>query len=132
MIWKLLLTLAVIAGAWLVLRNRYRREQLPVGETPPRLTSTRSQSADRIPRYAAYGLIVFMILASGAYLYLQWRDEYRIVTVRVINTQSGQTLTYQARRGDVAERHFQTLDGRIVNVADVERIELGGNDRLAR
>jgi hypothetical protein len=126
MILKLLLTLSVIGIAWLVLRNRYRAERLSARDTPPRLRSPPAQRANRIPRLAAYALIVFMILVSSGYLYLHWRDEYRIVTVRVINTQSGQTVTYQARRGDVAERRFQTLDGRIVHVAEIERIEMGG------
>lgn len=126
MIMKLLLTLGVIGVAWLVLRNRYRRSQLPLIQPPVRLAPPTTRRFDWTPRLAAYALIVCMILASGVVLYLQWRDEYRIVTVRVINTQTGQTLVYEARRGDVAMRQFQTLDGRVVSVADIERIEMGG------
>jgi hypothetical protein len=126
MFMKLLLTLGVIGVAWLVLRNRYRRSQIPAPSQPPRLQSPPARSNERLPRLAAYGLIAGMLLASGVVLYLQWRDEYRIVTVRVINTQTGQFLTYEARRGDVAQHQFQTLDGRTVYVAEIERIEIGG------
>jgi hypothetical protein len=127
MILKLLLTLGVIGVAWLVLRNRYRRSQLPAAEQPARLSPPVAKRADRMPRVAAYVLILFMLLASGVVLYLQWRDEYRVVTVRVVNTQTGQALTYEARRGDVAQHQFQTLDGRTVYVAEIERIEIGGD-----
>ncbi len=129
MFMKLLLTLGVIGVAWLILRNRYRRSQLPVIEEPARLAPPPTRRFERTPRLAAYALILSMILASGVVLYLQWRDEYRIVTVRVINTQTGRTLTFEARRGDVELRQFQTLDGRVVSVADIERIEMGGEER---
>jgi len=127
MFMKLLLTLTVIAIAWLVLRNRYRRSQLPAGEQSPRLAPPSARGSERWPRLAAYILITGMLLASAVLLYLQWRDEYRVVTVRVINTQTGQSLTYEARRGDVDPHRFQTLDGRTIYAAEVERIEIGGD-----
>lgn len=129
MISKLLLTLMVIAVAWLVLQHRAGRGRLPSTGQPPRFAAQPNPRTNRVPRLAAYGLILFMMLASGFYLFLQWRDEYRVVTVRVINTQTGETLTYTARRGDVGDRRFETLDGRVVSVAQIERIEIGGEFR---
>ncbi len=126
MILKLLFTLGVIGIAWLVLRNRSRRGQVAANEQLARISRPSIQQSNSTPRLAAYGLIVFMILASGLVLYLQWRDQYRIVNVQVINTQTGLSESYQARFGDVEERQFQALDGRIVKVADIERIEVGG------
>ena len=127
MITKLLLTLGVIAIAWLVLRNRVRQsEELNTRQQTASLSPPVSKVSHKTPRLAAYGLVLFMLGASGIFLYLQWRDEYRIVTVQVINTQTGQTVSYAARRGDVGERRFETLDGRVVQVADIERIEMGG------
>lgn len=126
MITKLLLTLGVIAIAWLVLRNRSRRGQVAAGERAAQLAAPAERRRDGAPRLAAYTLVVFMILGSGLFLYFQWRDEYRIVTVEVINTQTGHSVSYQARRGDVDARSFLTLDGRQVNVAETERIEMGG------
>jgi hypothetical protein len=129
MISKLLLTLSVIAIAWFVIRYRSRSGQLPSTTLPPRLSARQDKSNGSSLRLAAYGLILFMVLASGLFIFLQWRDEYRIVTVRVINSQTGETVTYMARRGDVEDRHFQTLDGRVVSVAEIERIEMGGDSR---
>jgi hypothetical protein len=65
-----------------------------------------------------------MVLVSGVLIYQRWQDGDRVVTVRVVDTQSGRSVTYQARRKDVEERHFVTLDGREVSVAETERIEL--------
>ena len=127
MIMKLLLTLAVMGIAWWILRNRYRQDRLSTNQQRLNLATPGAQSSVRIARLLAYGLVVLMMLASGLFLYLQWRDDYRIVNVRVINLQTGRAVTYAARRGEVGERHFQTLDGRIVQVADIERIEIGGN-----
>ncbi|KRT56502.1 hypothetical protein [Candidatus Endoriftia persephonae] len=130
MITKLLLTLGVIGIAWLVLRQRARRvRQIEAAERSPQLSAPAKPSGMVTPRLAAYGLVIFMILVSSLFLYLQWRDEYRIVTVRVVNTQTGESLIYEARRGDVEGRHFETLDGRVITVADVERIEMGRESR---
>ncbi len=130
MITKILFTLGVIGIAWLVIRQRSRRAEVTATEQPKRVAAQQHQVANRTPRLAAYGLIVFMILASGVFLYLQWRDEFRIVTVRVINSQTGDTVSYEARKGDVEAREFVTLDGRTVNVAAVERIETGAESRV--
>lgn len=128
MITKLLFTLGVIGVIWLMIRHRSRSEPVSLHRDAPHLiTQNTAQQRQNPARLAAYALIVCMILASGVILYLQWRDEYRIVTVRVINTQTDKAVNYQARRGDVDARQFQTLDGRIVNVADIERIEIGGD-----
>lgn len=129
MISKLLLTLVVIGIAWLVIRNRSRTSRISSPEQAARLSAPAPRVDNRTPRLAAYALILFMVLTSAFFLYLKWRDEYRIVTVQVINTQTGDVVTYQARRGDVEGRHFETLDGRIVTVAGVERIEMGGQSR---
>ncbi|MBT3057415.1 MAG: antitermination protein NusG [gamma proteobacterium symbiont of Ctena orbiculata] len=122
MIMKLILTLTVIAIAWLVVRNRQQRMQ----------AISHQGRADEAPRparnpllkWGAYLLLVMLLLGSGFFLYTQWRDLARVVTVTVVDTQTGRSVSYQARRGDIEERHFITLDGREVNVANSERIEL--------
>jgi hypothetical protein len=68
--------------------------------------------------------MAMLLLGSGAYIFMQWQDLSRVVTVVVVDTQTGRSVSYQARRGDIDERHFVTLDGREVNVANSERIEL--------
>lgn len=124
MFMKLLLTALVVAGAFLAIRMRARRPR-EVRVQPELLPPP----AERSPllRLGAYGLLVIMLGGAGFYLYHQWRDAYQVVKVRVIDTRSGQTVVYQAYKGDVAGRSFQTVDGRTVALAEVERLELGGD-----
>jgi hypothetical protein len=123
MITKILFTLGVVGLAWLFLRNRARRQQLVAEESRRLISGSRERGAKSL-RYSAYGLILFMISASCLFIYLEWQKAYRVVRVRVINTQSGEEIIYQAERGNVGERTFETLDGRRINVAGVERIEV--------
>jgi hypothetical protein len=122
MITKLLFTIGVIFVAWLVLRNRQKRMSAPPPPEP------RLQAPPRTGvnpwKWAGYLLVVVMILGSGLFLYAEWQDRYRVVTVSVVNTQTGERIDYQARRMDVEDRRFVTLDGREVSVANTERIEL--------
>ena len=121
MITKLLLTLGVILVAWLVLRNRQKRMSAPMPE--PRVQAPPRKGFNPW-KWGGYVLVVVMILGSGLFLYAEWQDRYRVVSVTVVNTQTGERLDYLARRMDVNERQFMTLDGREVSVADTERIEL--------
>lgn len=121
MIGKLLLTLTVILLAWLVLRNRQKRMTAVANE--PRLQAP-AASGPNPWRWAGYVLVIVMILGSGLFLYAEWQDRYRIVNVRVVNTDTGVGTDYQAHRMDVEERRFITLEGMEVSVADNERIEL--------
>lgn len=121
MIAKILLTLSVIFIAWLFIGQRQRRQNSLA--TRP-LAIPIKQSPNGYWRWAGYLLATMMILGSGLFLYQAWQDHYRIVSVLVIDTQSGNTMQYQARRGDVEARRFVTLDGKEVSVASNERIEL--------
>jgi len=121
MIAKILLTLSVIVIAWLVIRQRQRRQAVIDSRPPPIVIK---HSPNGYWRWTGYLLLIMMILGSGLFLYQAWQDHIRIVSVLVIDTQSGNTTRYQAHRGDVEARRFVTLDGREVSVANNERIEL--------
>jgi hypothetical protein len=129
MISKLLLTLGVILIAWLVLRNRQKRISAVASE--PRLESPPAPGVNPW-KWGGYVLVLIMILGSGLFLYAEWQDRYRVVTVNVVNTQTGESIHYQARRMDVEERRFVTLDGREVSVSGIERIELLSAPAAAR
>jgi hypothetical protein len=58
-------------------------------------------------------------------LYLDYQAGREVVSVRVINANTGEATTYMARRADVRGRSFTTLDGRPVTLSDVDRMELG-------
>lgn len=127
MITKILFTAAVIGLVFLLARAR-TRAQSKSGDSA--LEHTPSQAKRSLfPRIAASAVIGVMILASALFLYREWEDRYRIVNVRVINSDTGYATTYQAYKGDIEGRRFQALDGRVVTLAEVERMELGGSNQ---
>jgi hypothetical protein len=65
-----------------------------------------------------------MVAGSLFWLYLDWQESRELVAVKVINANTGEVTSYRARRADVEGRHFTTLDGRRVTLADVERMIL--------
>lgn len=117
---KILLTLVVILGAYAAIRARMRRGSVSARPVPA--------SSPLIPpgtvRAVAYGLVAVMVVGSLLWLYLDWEASREVVAVQVINANTGNISTYRARRGDVEGRHFTTLDGRRVTLADVERMVL--------
>ena len=124
MIWKLLLTCLVIAGAVIVLKRRGQRMQQVASQQPPAPAASSSAI-----KFAAVGVVVIGLLGAGLYLYFQWQDNYQIVTVRVIDTRSGSESTYQAYKGDIDSRTFYTTEGRQVTLAEVERLAPQGQSR---
>jgi len=126
MLTKLLLTATVILVAWLVVRKRWRSSgnELPRLAAEPRSDS--SGSGPLMPRgavkLAAYGLVVLMLVGSGVYLFQGWQREREIVHLQVMNVYSGDVEHYDARRGDIDQRSFVTLDGRRVQIAEMERL----------
>lgn len=119
---KILLTLAVILGAYLIIRARMGHDHKPDAAPPPRPLIPLIPPG--ILKGLAYGLIVVMVAGSLLWLYLDYAAGREVVTVRIINATTGSVTTYQARRVDVEDRRFITLDGRPVTLADVDRMEL--------
>lgn len=117
---KLLFGAGLIGLIWLAIHTRLR----PPPPRPPS-TSGPKRAATRLPRIAAWGLIGVMLLISAVILFFEWREDYRIVDLQVINTNTGRAQHYRAHRGDVEDRRFVTVDGRLVTLADVERLEVG-------
>ncbi|MBF0625292.1 MAG: antitermination protein NusG [Magnetococcales bacterium] len=63
------------------------------------------------------------LLLAGGIFYSNWADGQRVAEVRVIDIETGATVRYQARKGQVMQRTFVTLDGRRITLADRERLE---------
>lgn len=125
MLMKILLTAAVILGAVLILRRRMHRVAQAQAATQVRVQPEPPNT--RIQAIAAYGVLLVMLAGAGFFIYLEWQDSYQVITVRVVNSSTGKTVYYQARRGEIDGRTFRTLDGREVTLAEVERMELGGS-----
>ncbi|MES9855348.1 MAG: hypothetical protein ABW166_01915 [Sedimenticola sp.] len=113
---KLLLTLLVIAGALIYVRQRNQ-------PSPPRLPAEPQRS--NLVKIAAAVSVTLMLLGAVGYFYFQWQDNYQVVDLRVVDSRSGNETHYQAYKGDVEAREFTTTDGRHVSLAEVERMEVG-------
>ena len=83
--------------------------------------------AERKKKQMRNGAIAFMIImtiAAGVMVYLEVDKGSAIVTVHVINTQSGAQKSYRVMKNDIHSDGFTTLDGLQVFVAGIERIEI--------
>lgn len=126
---KLLLTLLVILAAWRVVQ--YRRKLPPIYRPPetiePRSATpnTRTNNSRR-RRWIAWGMVALLFIATGWLLYSHWYDAQRLVEVRVTNANTGESMHYSARKGQVDPQagSFTTLSGNRVILADVERMEI--------
>ena len=126
MLTKIAFTLLIIIGAIVYVRIRARNRAL-APMAPPLPRPARSERP-RLTYYFAIGLLTIMLLGAGYYLFQMWFDDSRIITVRVINSNTGSVTSYEVRKGDVeaGKGTFQTVDGRTVTLAAVERLEMGG------
>ena len=118
MFWKLILTAAVILGAYLVIRARMER----AGQAEPATTTTPSRLPPGLARTAAYGVLVLMIGGTGLYLMRGWDEGREILQVQVVNANTGATIEYRAHRRDIGGRSFRTVEGQVVRLAEVERM----------
>jgi hypothetical protein len=117
MIGKILITLAVILACMFMISSRAR----------PELREIKNPAAERNKKYLRNGAIAFMavmVIAAGSMIYL----ELDVVTVHVINTQSGARKSYRAMKNEIHSDGFTTLDGVEVFVAGIERIEIDSRE----
>jgi len=117
MIGKILFTLAVIVACMFMLSARAK----------PDLRKIRNPATERKKKQLRNGAIAFMVLmviAAGVMIYLEVDERSAVVTVHVINTQSGAKKSYRAMKNEIHGDGFTTLDGLQVFVAGIERIEI--------
>ena len=117
MISKILITLAVIMICMWMLSSRVK----------PGLREIPNPAAERNKKLMRNGAIAFMVvmaIAAGVMIYLEVDKRSAIVTVHVINTQSGTQKSYRVMKSDIHSDGFTTLDGLEVFVAGIERIEI--------
>ncbi|MDH3535901.1 MAG: hypothetical protein OER87_09160 [Gammaproteobacteria bacterium] len=117
MISKILITLGVIMACMWMLSARAK----------PALRKVANPEAERNKKLLRNGAIVFMVvmaLAAATMIYLEVDRRGAVVTVHVINTQSGSKKSYRAMKNEIHSDGFTTLDGTEVFVAGIERIEI--------
>lgn len=120
MLTKILLIVAMIAA--LVAATRISR-----GAPAKENVQPASRLARNAPRLVAYGIAAAIMITTGLIYYVGYREETKIMTIRVVNTATGESTLYEAYQGNISERRFETVDGRVVTVADIERVEVLGS-----
>lgn len=117
MITKIIITLAVIMVCMWMLSSRRQPELREV----PNPAAERNKKALRL---TAIAFMLLMLIAASVMVYLEFDQQSRVVTVNVVNTQSGAKKSYQVKKNDIHEAGFTTVDGMQVFVAEIERIEI--------
>jgi hypothetical protein len=119
MINKILFTAAVIVVIYLLYRARTTRASVP-GRSQASPPARRS----RVGLFAAYGLAGLAVLVSAGWYYLDWREDHRVVTIRVIDAGSGKATVYRAYKKAITGNRFKSLDGKTVILGESERVEM--------
>jgi len=117
MITKILFTVLIAVAVFAYARYRARAAGAAAARAPVPAPS-------RAPRWIAYGVAGLVVVSAALVLLYSWRDWHEVVTIRVIDTRTGQTVTYKAHKGTIADRSFKTVDGWKVRVSDLERVEV--------
>ncbi|AVI68180.1 hypothetical protein CKQ84_21385 [Shewanella sp. WE21] len=119
MLIKILLTVLVIAGAWFLLVKRKRQiEPLAVNLSSKRF----SESLWR--RYLLTGVFVVIGFSLLSYSVWYWRDQHRIVTVRIVSPNADNNGEYRVRKGDISDSKMVTLDGIHIRFSTQERLAI--------
>ena len=117
MISKIFVTLAVIMICMWMLSSRAKPE---LKEIPNPVTERKKKQM----RIGSIAFMVVMAIGAAIMIYLEADKRNAIVTVNVINTQSGAQKSYRVMKNDIHGDGFTTLDGLQVFVAEIERIEI--------
>lgn len=119
---QLLVTLLVLAVAIAVIRLRGSTAAGEgTGDRGPRKGASRHTTGTAL---AGYSLAVLLVISASVVFYLRWEENNEVVTVRVVDTRSGDAQTYQVLRKNIDGRSFRTVDGRYVSLGDGDRMEL--------
>lgn len=122
MLTKIAITLAVIVIVSLVFKNK--RPDLPRQQAAASETEDKPGMKSQTIAYIIVGAIV---LTGILFWVLDYRDDNRVMDIRITNPGTGQVETYQAHQKDIKGKTFTTLDGRQVTIGDSERFEILAN-----
>lgn len=120
MITKILFTAFVIVVVFAITRFRVQRLKIIPAPAPVPVASRRPATHRNI----AYGVIAAIAVVAAVLYYLRWSDWHEVVMIRVVNSRTGEAVTYEAYKGDIEEHSFKTLDGWKVKVSESERVEI--------
>jgi len=134
MLGKILLTLAVTAIMFFVLRQRQIADseefQSKDSNSPTRQAKKRADTTlAKDLRIGAYLFLILMVGLGGVLYYFQWRDDRLVLTINLYRTNQAKPTTYEVYQYQLNERSFVTTDGVTVTVAGDERMEVLKLDR---
>ena len=134
MLGKILLTLAVTAIMFFVLRQRQIAEseefQSKDSNSLARQAKKRADTTlAKDLRIGAYLFLILMVGLGGVLYYYQWRDDRLVLTINLYRTNQAKPTTYEVYKYQLNERSFVTTDGVTVTVAGDERMEVLELDR---
>ncbi|HIJ83312.1 MAG: hypothetical protein HW380_3478 [Magnetococcales bacterium] len=122
MFYKIILPLFLMGVVYFIGRthaNCKRLAELPASHPHQRLVMGQGPVGK-----IAVILVISTILSASWMVYSYWRGTMQVVEVGVLNVETGKKTVYEAYKGDVHGRIFDTLDGRRVTLADMERMEV--------
>lgn len=119
MLTKILLTVLVIAGAWFLLMKR-QRQIVPQAAN----ISTKRLNEPMWRRYLLTGVFVVLGLSVLSYSVWYWRDQHKIVTVRIVSPNADNNGEYRVRKGDISDSKMVTLDGIYIRFSTQERLAI--------
>lgn len=120
MLGKILFTLAVIVVV--VVLFRFLRARRAVADSA-RETSQESSARSLPPRVLQFALLGGLLAAGAAWVAHHYREQNRIVQVRVISP-GGEVAEYRARKKSTGARGFTDITGARITPAAGERIEI--------
>ena len=131
MIGKILLTLDVIAVAYVFIRQRKLAEESAQAGSKGKSEAARKDKYDKHElaadvRIAAYLFLLFMVGIGAALYYYRWQDDHTVLTVYLHRDSQLEPISYQVYKYQLESRSFTTIDGTQVTVASSERMEITG------
>lgn len=119
MLIKILLTVLVIVGAWFLLVKRKRQ----IEPQAVNLSSKRF-SEPLWRRYLLTSVFVVIGFSLLSYSVWYWRDQHRIVTVRIVSPNADNNGEYRVRKGDISDSKMVTIDGIHIRFSTQERLAI--------
>ncbi len=119
MITKILFTALIILAAMVFMRYKSSRSRAQELERQAQQEESRSNAM-----FVAIAFVSLTLAVSAGLYWSHWKEAHRIFTVKVINSHTGDKQTFHVYQGDINGRRFRTIDGRLINLSDVERMEV--------
>lgn len=125
MITKILFTITVVVGIMLFVRMKNdKNQQASSARRGGAAKPAEPSEGEKMFRQGAWLFLIFMGISALVMVVYELGNQYATVNVHVVNTQTGERVSYQAEQKDIKSNQFTTLEGRTIYIADVERIEI--------